>query len=139
MAQPGTPYVLKQQEGDAVTLTLNRGEQLNPLSEEMLTALQVEMNAIAADPKVRVVIMAASGKAFCAGHDLKQMRASPSADYYKKLFDQCSKLMLSIQHMPQPVIARGQGMATAAGCQLVAMCDLAVASEEARFAVSGVN
>lgn len=139
MAQPGTPYVLKQQEGDAVTLTLNRGEQLNPLSEEMLTALQVEMNAIAADPKVRVVIMAASGKAFCAGHDLKQMRASPSADYYKKLFDQCSKLMLSIQHMPQPVIARVQGMATAAGCQLVAMCDLAVASEEARFAVSGVN
>ncbi|MEY3719840.1 MAG: hypothetical protein RL618_359, partial [Pseudomonadota bacterium] len=132
-------YVLKQQEGDAVTLTLNRGEQLNPLSEEMLTALQVEMNAIAADPKVRVVIMAASGKAFCAGHDLKQMRASPSADYYKKLFDQCSKLMLSIQHMPQPVIARVQGMATAAGCQLVAMCDLAVASEEARFAVSGVN
>jgi enoyl-CoA hydratase/carnithine racemase len=83
--------------------------------------------------------MAASGKAFCAGHDLKQMRASPSADYYKKLFDQCSKLMLSIQHMPQPVIARVQGMATAAGCQLVAMCDLAVASEEARFAVSGVN
>ena len=139
MAQPGTPYVLKQQKGDAVTLTLNRGEQLNPLSEEMLTALQVEMNAIAADPKVRVVIMAASGKAFCAGHDLKQMRASPSADYYKKLFDQCSKLMLSIQHMPQPVIARVQGMATAAGCQLVAMCDLAVASDEARFAVSGVN
>lgn len=139
MAQPETPYVLKQQEGDAVTLTLNRGEQLNPLSEEMLTALQVEMNAIAADPKVRVVIMAASGKAFCAGHDLKQMRASPSADYYKKLFDQCSKLMLSIQHMPQPVIARVQGIATAAGCQLVSMCDLAVASVEAKFAVSGVN
>jgi enoyl-CoA hydratase/carnithine racemase len=83
--------------------------------------------------------MAASGKAFCAGHDLKQMRASPSAAYYKKLFDQCSKLMLSIQHMPQPVIARVQGIATAAGCQLVAMCDLAVASEAARFAVSGVN
>ncbi|NCW78124.1 MAG: enoyl-CoA hydratase [Oxalobacteraceae bacterium] len=139
MAQPETPYVLKQQEGATVTLTLNRGEQFNPLSEEMLTALQVEMNTIAADPKVRVVIMAASGKAFCAGHDLKQMRASPSAAYYKKLFDQCSKLMLSIQHMPQPVIARVQGIATAAGCQLVAMCDLAVASEAARFAVSGVN
>ncbi|MEK0427614.1 MAG: hypothetical protein RL001_141 [Pseudomonadota bacterium] len=139
MAQPETPYVLKQQEGPTVTLTLNRGEQFNPLSEEMLTALQVEMNTIAADPKVRVVIMAASGKAFCAGHDLKQMRASPSAAYYKKLFDQCSKLMLSIQHMPQPVIARVQGIATAAGCQLVAMCDLAVASEAARFAVSGVN
>ena len=139
MAQQETPYVLKQQEGATVTLTLNRGEQFNPLSEEMLTALQVEMNTIAADPKVRVVIMAASGKAFCAGHDLKQMRASPSAAYYKKLFDQCSKLMLSIQHMPQPVIARVQGIATAAGCQLVAMCDLAVASEAARFAVSGVN
>lgn len=139
MAQSEPPYVLKQQEGAAITLTLNRGEQFNPLSEEMLTALQKEINAIAADPEVRVVIMAASGKAFCAGHDLKQMRASPSADYYKKLFDQCSKLMLSIQHMPQPVIARVQGMATAAGCQLVAMCDLAVASEEARFAVSGVN
>jgi enoyl-CoA hydratase/carnithine racemase len=139
MAQSETPYVLKQQEGAAITLTLNRGEQFNPLSEEMLTALQKEINAIAADPEVRVVIMAASGKAFCAGHDLKQMRASPSADYYKKLFDQCSKLMLSIQHMPQPVIARVQGIATAAGCQLVSMCDLAVASVEAKFAVSGVN
>jgi enoyl-CoA hydratase/carnithine racemase len=139
MAQSEPPYVLKQQEGAAITLTLNRGEQFNPLSEEMLTALQKEINAIAADPEVRVVIMAASGKAFCAGHDLKQMRASPSADYYKKLFDQCSKLMLSIQHMPQPVIARVQGIATAAGCQLVSMCDLAVASVEAKFAVSGVN
>lgn len=137
MAQSEPPYVLKQQEGAAITLTLNRGEQFNPLSEEMLTALQKEINAIAADPEVRVVIMAASGKAFCAGHDLKQMRASPSADYYKKLFDQCSKLMLSIQHMPQPVIARVQGIATAAGCQLVSMCDLAVASVEAKFAVSG--
>ena len=139
MAQPEIPYVLKQQKDGVVTLTLNRGEKFNPLSEEMLAALQAEINAIAADPKARVVILAASGKAFCAGHDLKQMRASPSAAYYKKLFDQCSKLMLTIQQMPQPVVARVQGIATAAGCQLVAMCDLAVASDNARFAVSGVN
>lgn len=139
MAQPEIPYVLKRQEESVVTLTLNRGEKLNPLSEEMLAALQAELNAIAIDANARVVILAAGGQAFCAGHDLKQMRASPSATYYKRLFDQCSKLMLSIQQMPQPVIARVQGIATAAGCQLVAMCDLAVASEEAKFAVSGVN
>ncbi|MFM8467829.1 MAG: enoyl-CoA hydratase [Oxalobacteraceae bacterium] len=139
MTQPDIPYVLKQQDEGVVTLTLNRGEKFNPLSEEMLAALQAEVNAISIDSSVRVVILAASGKAFCAGHDLKQMRASPSAAYYKKLFDQCSKLMLSIQQMPQPVIARVQGIATAAGCQLVAMCDLAIAAEEARFAVSGVN
>jgi enoyl-CoA hydratase/carnithine racemase len=139
MTQPDIPYVLKQQDEGVVTLTLNRGEKFNPLSEEMLAALQAEVNAISIDSSVRVVILAASGKAFCAGHDLKQMRASPSAAYYKKLFDQCSKLMLSIQQMPQPVIARVQGIATAAGCQLVAMCDLAVASTDASFAVSGVN
>lgn len=133
------PYVLRDHHDGVTTLTLNRGERFNPLSEEMLAALQSEIHAIAADPAVRVVVIAAQGKAFCAGHDLKQMRASPSAAYYKRLFDQCSKLMLSIQQMPQPVIARVQGIATAAGCQLVAMCDLAVASSEARFAVSGVN
>lgn len=133
------PYVLRDDREGVTTLTLNRGERFNPLSEEMLTALQAEIQAVAADPTVRVVVIAAQGKAFCAGHDLKQMRASPSAAYYKRLFDQCSKLMLSIQQMPQPVIARVQGIATAAGCQLVAMCDLAVASAEARFAVSGVN
>jgi enoyl-CoA hydratase/carnithine racemase len=97
------------------------------------------LDAVAKDVTVRVVILAASGKAFCAGHDLKQMRASPSAAYYKKLFDQCSKMMLTIQQMPQPVIARVQGIAAAAGCQLVAMCDLAVASDDSKFAVSGIN
>ena len=139
MAPPDSPYVLIHREDDVVTLTLNRGEKFNPLSEEMLAALQSEIDKLAADKTARVVVLAASGKAFCAGHDLKQMRASPSATYYKKLFDQCSKLMLSIQQLPQPVIARVQGIATAAGCQLVAMCDLAVASTEAKFAVSGVN
>lgn len=138
-SQADTPHVLRSDSDGVTTLTLNRGERFNPLSEEMLAALQSKVDAIAEDPAVRVVVIAAHGKAFCAGHDLKQMRASPSAAYYKRLFDQCSKLMLSIQRMPQPVIARVQGIATAAGCQLVAMCDLAVASKEARFAVSGVN
>lgn len=134
-----TPYVLQEREGGIVRLTLNRGEKFNPLSEEMLIALQAELDAIAKDNTVRLVVLAAKGKAFCAGHDLKQMRASPSAAYYKKLFDQCSKMMLTIQQMPQPVIARVHGIAAAAGCQLVAMCDLAVASSESKFAVSGIN
>ena len=134
-----TPYVLHERDGSIIKLTLNRGEKFNPLSEEMLTVLQTELDAIAKDTTARLVILAANGKAFCAGHDLKQMRASPSAAYYKKLFDQCSKMMLTIQQMPQPVIARVQGIAAAAGCQLVAMCDLAVASQEATFAVSGIN
>lgn len=133
------PYVLRAQSGGVLTLTLNRGEKFNPLSEEMMAALQAELDAVRHDEGVRVVVLAAAGKAFCAGHDLKQMRASPSAEYYKKLFSQCSKMMLTIQQMPQPVIARVQGIATAAGCQLAAMCDLAVAASEAKFAVSGVN
>ena len=133
------PYVLKSQAEGVVTLTLNRGDKFNPLSEEMMSALQVELDALAQDDSARVVIIAAAGKAFCAGHDLKQMRAAPSTEYYQKLFHQCSRLMLAIQRLPQPVIARVQGLATAAGCQLVAMCDLAVASTDAKFAVSGVN
>lgn len=133
------PYVLQSRAGGVLTLTLNRGEKFNPLSEEMMTALQAELDAAKADAEIRVIVLAASGKAYCAGHDLKQMRAQPSADYYTKLFNQCSRMMLTIQQMPQPVIARVQGIATAAGCQLVSMCDLAVASTDARFAVSGVN
>jgi enoyl-CoA hydratase/carnithine racemase len=105
----------------------------------MLAALQTEIDTIAKDSSIRLVVLAARGKAFCAGHDLKQMRAEPSAAYYKELFHRCSKLMLAIQQMPQPVIARVHGLATAAGCQLVSMCDLAVASTDASFAVSGVN
>lgn len=132
-------HVLRTNAGGIATLTLNRGDRFNPLSEEMLAALQREVDAIRADESVRVVVLAAAGKAFCAGHDLRQMRAEPSEAYYRKLFSQCSKLMLSLQQLPQPVIARVQGLATAAGCQLVATCDLAVASSEARFAVSGIN
>jgi enoyl-CoA hydratase/carnithine racemase len=123
----------------AVTLTMNRPASFNALSEEMIAALQSALDRLADDEGVRVVILAANGKAFCAGHNLKEMVARPELDYYRKLFAQCSRMMLAIQHLPVPVIARVQGIATAAGCQLVAQCDLAVASTEARFAVSGVN
>ena len=122
-----------------VTLTLNRPQAYNALSEGLLAALQGELDALAADESVRVVVLAAEGKAFCAGHDLREMRAAPSHEYYQRLFAQCSAVMLSLTRLPVPVIARVQGIATAAGCQLVAQCDLAVAASTARFAVSGVN
>ena len=120
-------------------LTLNRPEAFNALSEAMLAAMQRELDAIASDEAVRVVVLAAQGRAFCAGHDLKEMRAQPSLEYYRALFAQCTRMMLTLRRLPVPVIARVQGIATAAGCQLVAQCDLAVASSAARFAVSGVN
>ncbi|WP_233505896.1 enoyl-CoA hydratase [Rhodoferax lacus] len=122
-----------------VTLALNRPQAFNALNEALLAALQEALDRLAADDTVRVVVLAAQGKAFCAGHDLKEMRAAPSLAYYEKLFGQCSQMMLAIRRLPVPVIARVQGMATAAGCQLVAMCDLAVAADSARFATSGVN
>ncbi len=122
-----------------VTLTLNRPDAFNALSEALMTALQHELDTLATDESARCVVIAAAGKAFCAGHDLREMRASPSHAYYQTLFKQCAKLMMSIQKLPVPVIARVHGVATAAGCQLVAMCDLAVASSKAKFAVSGVN
>ena len=120
-------------------ITLNRPEAFNALSESLLSELQECLNAVSQSKETRVVILAASGKAFCAGHDLKEMMQAPSESYYQSLFQKCSELMLTIQRMPQPVIAQVQGIATAAGCQLVAMCDLAVASEDAKFAVSGIN
>jgi enoyl-CoA hydratase/carnithine racemase len=122
-----------------VTLTLNRPQAFNALSEDLLAALQTAFEGLAADGSVRTVVIAAAGRAFCAGHDLKEMRAEPSAAYYQSLFARCSKVMLAMQRLPVPVIARVHGIATAAGCQLVAMCDLAVAASDARFAVSGVN
>jgi enoyl-CoA hydratase/carnithine racemase len=134
------PVVLRtQDERGVVSLALNRAHTFNALSESMLAALQLEFDAIAEDESVRVVVLAAEGKAFCAGHDLKEMRAKPSLEYYERLFSQCSEMMLAIQRLPVPVIARVQGIATAAGCQLVAMCDLAIAASTAKFAVSGVN
>ena len=134
------PLVLHaRDERGVVTLTLNRPQSFNALSEAMLAVLQAQVDVLAGDASVRAVVLAASGKAFCAGHDLKEMRAKPSLAYYEDLFSRCTRLMLAVQRLPVPVIARVQGIATAAGCQLVAMCDLAVASSEARFAVSGVN
>jgi enoyl-CoA hydratase/carnithine racemase len=122
-----------------VTLTMNRPANFNALSEEMLGALQAALDRAAADESARAVVLGAAGKAFCPGHNLKEMIATPSLAYYQQLFAQCSRMMLTILKLPVPVIARVQGVATAAGCQLVAQCDLAVASNEARFAVSGVN
>jgi enoyl-CoA hydratase/carnithine racemase len=134
------PLVLRGADSrGVVTLTMNRPQAFNALSEAMLAALQAELDRVAADDSARVVVIAAAGKAFCAGHDLKEMRAEPSQAYYEQLFAACGRMMMTLQHLPVPVIARVQGIATAAGCQLVAMCDLAVAVREARFAVSGVN
>jgi len=136
----GEPFVLTTRDArGVVTLMLNRPAAFNALSEGMLAALQAELDAVARDPTARVVVLAAAGKAFCAGHDLKEMRAEPSLAYYEALFARCTRVMLSLQALSVPVIARVQGIATAAGCQLVAMCDLAVASRTAKFAVSGVN
>jgi enoyl-CoA hydratase/carnithine racemase len=135
-----SPALLRHDDGRGVTtLTLNRPEAFNALSEELLDALQVQLDALAQDESLRVLVIAASGKAFCAGHDLRQMRAEPSLDYYQRLFAQCGRMMMGLQKLPVPVIAKVQGVATAAGCQLVAQCDLAVADASARFAVSGVN
>ncbi len=120
-------------------LTLNRADSFNTLSENMLAALQAALDKVARDPGARIVVLAAQGKAFCAGHNLKEMRAQPELAYYQKLFAQCTRMMLSIQNLPVPVLARVQGVATAAGCQLVAQADLAVASSNASFGVNGID
>ncbi|OMG72707.1 enoyl-CoA hydratase [Burkholderia ubonensis] len=136
-----TPEPLLQREtrDGVVTLRLNRPQQFNALSEAMLASLHDAFESLAADPHVRCVILAAEGKAFCAGHDLREMRGKPDLDYYHALFVQCSRVMLAMRALPVPVIARVHGIATAAGCQLVAACDLAIAADTARFAVSGIN
>lgn len=121
------------------TLKLNRPRAFNTLDESLLPALQRALDEIAVEPQARAVVIAASGAAFCAGHDLKQMRAHPQKEYYQRLFAQCSRMMLAIQALPVPVIARVQGLATAAGCQLVAQCDLAVAADGATFGVNGID
>ncbi|QNI01930.1 enoyl-CoA hydratase [Halomonas sp. SH5A2] len=131
--------LLREDASGAVYLTLNRPDKFNTLSEAMLSALQHELEDIAADPAVRCVVIGANGRGFCAGHDLKEMRANPDQAYYQALFRNCSRLMQSIVTLPVPVIAKVQGMATAAGCQLVASCDLAIAAKSASFAVSGIN
>jgi enoyl-CoA hydratase/carnithine racemase len=136
---PNEGVLLREEVDGVVTLTFNRPAELNALSEEMLAALQSAFDNIADDESVRCVVLAGAGRAFCAGHYFKEMRANQRQDYYEALFARCSRVMQSIVALPVPVIARVHGIATAAGCQLVASCDLAVAAESATFAVSGIN
>ena len=137
---PNEPVLLPELSDTGVlTLTLNRPRVFNALSEDLLDALKSALESAAADSAVRVVIVRAAGRAFCAGHDLKEMRARPDRAYYTRLFDRCSAMMKTITAMPQPVIAQVHGIAAAAGCQLVAACDLAVAGESAVFATNGIN
>ncbi len=136
--------LLRENDGAVATLTLNRPDRLNALSEELMTALQAELDRIAAEPATKVVILKGAGRAFCAGHDLRQMQGKRQAPdggraYYMALFAQCSRLMSTIPRLPQPVIAEVHGIAAAAGCQLVATCDLAVAAETAQFGVNGID
>ena len=137
--------LLERYDNNAVAyIEMNAPEKLNALSEAMLAALQNEFDCLSEDKSIRAVILSGKGKAFCAGHDLKEMTAGRKGKdggraYFKLLFDKCAKMMVSIRKMPQPVIAKVQGIATAAGCQLVASCDMAVAEEGARFGVNGVN
>ena len=133
------PLVLRADRDGVATLTLNRPSARNALSVGLMRALQAALDAIAADKSVRAVIIAGAGTVFCAGHDLKELRANPGRQAYEAVFGQCAKLMTSIVNLPKPVIARVHGVATAAGCQLVASCDLAVAAADARFATPGVN
>ena len=132
--------LLREDRANGVTvLTLNRPAQFNSLSLSVLASLQEALDAIAADPAIRVVVVAGAGKAFCAGHDLKEMRSNPDKAFMQKLFRAMARVCTTLQRMPQPVIARVHGVATAAGCQLVAACDLAVAADVARFGTSGIN
>lgn len=131
--------LIREDRGEVAYLTMNRPKQYNALSEEMIAAMQAELDRLREDTTIRAVVLGGNGKAFCAGHDLKQMRANPQQSYYQDLFARCSRMMTSLMTIPQPVIARVHGIATAAGCQMVATCDLAVAVDSARFAVSGIN
>ena len=135
---PESPLLCEINNGIA-RLTLNRPAQYNALSEQLLTLLSETLTKLGGDNSVKVVILGAAGNAFCAGHDLKQMRQNPSREYQHNLFTQCSAVMKMLLKLPQPVIAKVHGIATAAGCQLVASCDLAIAAAAAKFAVSGVR
>jgi enoyl-CoA hydratase/carnithine racemase len=140
IASHASDLLLHQRDAQGVhRLTLNNPSSFNTLSEAMLSALQQALDLIARDDQARVVVLGAAGKAFCAGHNLKEMRAQPELAYYQKLFAQCTRFMLAIQKLPVPVIARVQGLATAAGCQLVAQCDLAVSVDTATFGVNGID
>ena len=140
MSTAATAFVLQEQpQAGVVRLVMNRPDSFNALSSEMLSALEEALVQASQTEGCRVIVLAALGKAYCAGHDLREMRSQPEHDFYTQLFAHCSRMMLRIQQLPQPVIAQVQGIATAAGCQLVAMCDLAVAADTAKFAVSGIN
>ena len=138
-ARPNEPTLLRSDAGGVRTLTLNRPDARNALSTDLMQALQAELDAIAKDESVRVVVIAGAGPGFCAGHDMRELRANAAEAFYRRAFKASSRIMISIGALPQPVIARVHGVATAAGCQLVASCDLAVASTEARFATPGVH
>ncbi len=135
----GDPLIIRDERDGIATITLNQPKRMNLLTSDMLGALQTSFDAIGKDRNIRVVILAAEGKGFCAGHDLKEIRELREQPKIAALFAQCSRMMVSIQDLPQPVIARVQGAAAAAGCQLVAQCDLAVAVDSAKFVTSGVN
>jgi enoyl-CoA hydratase/carnithine racemase len=137
--QENEPVLLEARDKGVLRLTLNRPAQRNALSIELMTALADALDGAAADKNTRVVIIAGAGPAFCAGHDLREMRSDNRREAYEAIFTQCSALMLKIVRLPKPVIAEVHGIATAAGCQLVATCDLAIAAEDARFATPGVN
>ena len=138
--QPMTDLILRTERGNGrIDLTLNRPDKFNVLSEALLASLKAELALIAAAPGARVVVLSGAGKAFCAGHDLGEMHGQRRLDYYRQLFATCSDVMEAITALPVPVIAKVHGVATAAGCQLVGACDLAMAAESARFAVSGIN
>ena len=133
------PYVLIEHRDGVCTVTMNRGDRFNPLSTSMIEALDAAFDAIAADDGVRVVVLTGAGRAFCAGHDLTEMRAHIDHDWQRAMFDRCTAMMMKMTRLSQPVIARVQGVAAAAGCQLVSMCDLAVAADHAKFGLSGIN
>ena len=133
------PILLREDSNGIATLTLNQPKKLNVLSTELMALIQRNLEQISADPSIRVVIIAGTGKAFCAGHDLKEMLDNSEVKKIRDLFKQCSQMMLKLTSLPQPVIAKVQGIATAAGCQLVAQCDLAIASNAATFATSGIG
>ena len=126
-------------DGGVLHLTLNRPQARNALSKALMQALTLALSRAGKDPRTRVVVIAAAGPAFCAGHDLREIRADPRRHTYEQIFAQCSELMLTIIRLPKPVIAEVHGIATAAGCQLVATCDLAIAAADAQFATPGVN
>ncbi|PID99851.1 MAG: enoyl-CoA hydratase, partial [Thiothrix nivea] len=134
-----TALLMREDNNGITTLTLNRPDKFNALSDELIAAMTDALDAIRADDRVRVVIIKANGRAFCVGHDLKQLRENTDDDYISTLFSRCGEMMQRIEALPQPVIACVHAVATAAGCQLAAACDLAVASEKAKFAVSGIT